>query len=322
MKKIFTNQDEIFDYLNKILNDEIEDSEIPDDFLFEKNSAFLSVVITGSHYNSTVTGTVSRAIWELQQEIYRAVASTIYGVDSIKKLSKADLDRYNLVITVSQGSSGFLGEISTLLNSLKDSISSMDSKHKLILFLGAVVVITTGLGLTKVKIRDIESTERTELSKIQTEQMEVVRKAAIQNPLLEKWIDAMTSGSLAITRGASDAESIVIGKEKVLSNEIEIINKRAPRSSLSREIIEGTFHIIEAKEVSLDSESPVRKFWLSANGFEFPVVLDESEFEKNQLDKIWAAFRNRTGVFLHVAITSKNDGTVKHAAIMDIPDRP
>lgn len=89
------------DSANKILELALPFLENPDQFNydFEVNNEQLVVhmKIYGSKFNDSITGQVARGLWEFQREIYRAVAFTLYGQASIKKLTKEDLEKYNLI---------------------------------------------------------------------------------------------------------------------------------------------------------------------------------------------------------------------------------
>jgi hypothetical protein len=274
----------------------------------------LRIEVEGGNYHSSVTGNLSRGLWELQQEVYRAAARSLYGIASIRKLSKEDLEAYNLVFDVKDGSSDIVADIKEILGHLKDGINSMSEMKRLILYIGVAVIVTSGVGYAYVKARDIDAQKDVQLAEQTTAQMEVVRKAAQIQPDLLRWRDAAEAGARSVTKGASDATSIRIGREVASREEIQEINRRAPRTPSGTEIIEDEFRVIVTK----DTDSQIRNVHLSRAGLELVAIMDESQFEEEQLNEFWDAVRYRKPITLSVAVKTAGE-TYKNAVIIDIP---
>jgi len=307
--------DEVADYLGKILRGEVPKEQIEEGVEFGEEIKRLRIHLEGKNFHASVTGNLSRGLWELQQEFYRAAARTTHGVANIKKLSKAELDAYNLVFEVEEGSSDLIAGLLNFLNGLTEGIQGMSDTHQLIFLLGFVLIVAGGLGLTMVKMKDIEANKDLGLEQEKTKQLDVVRAAAQQVPALGRWSEAAESGSRSVAKGGSDANHILIGTESVDRDEIAEINKRAPRTVAGVEIIEDEFRIITVKE----SSDQIRNLLLSKEGLELTAILDESRFDEQQLDRLFLAFRHRMPISLEVNAKATADG-YKGAYITAIPD--
>ncbi|MGN6660865.1 MAG: hypothetical protein ACTHKN_17925, partial [Achromobacter mucicolens] len=194
-------------------------------------------------------------------------------------------------------------------------IQGMSDTHQLIFLLGFVLIVAGGLGLTMVKMKDIEANKDLGLEQEKTKQLDVVRAAAQQVPALSRWSEAAESGSRSVAKGGSDANHILIGTESVDRDEIAEINKRAPKTVAGVEIIEDEFRIITVKE----SSDQIRNLLLSKEGLELTAILDESRFDEQQLDRLFLAFRHRMPIALEVNAKATADG-YKGAYITAIPD--
>lgn len=108
--------------------------------------AALDIRITGKNYHGTVPGNLARGLWELQQELYRAVAFAKYGVDDIRRIPKQELEQYTLVFKVEEGSSWLTAPIDKFLETLSNAMAGMTSeeKAKLVVKIGLIIATTWG----------------------------------------------------------------------------------------------------------------------------------------------------------------------------------
>lgn len=70
--------------------------------------------IDGKNYHTSVPAGLARGLWELQEELYRAVAFALYGEESYKRLTEEQKEKFELVFQVSEGSSDLLAPLENL----------------------------------------------------------------------------------------------------------------------------------------------------------------------------------------------------------------
>lgn len=108
-------------------------------------------------YNSSITAPVAQICLDYQHTIYKIFCIIKYGVDDIRKLSKKEKNKLEVVFSVKDGSSN----IFNILPDFKDLIESLPDNYKCIL-IALFLILTTGcLSLTailkyKEKIKEAE----------------------------------------------------------------------------------------------------------------------------------------------------------------------
>lgn len=197
--------------LQRLLDPNLADADLPDGVEISGELAILLIEVEGENFHSSITGTLARGLWEMQQELYRSVALTVHGAGTIKKLSKEELRDYNLVIDVDDGCAKLLVCLRDILGHLKEGINTMESRHRLIFYTVVPLILTTGIGLTLVTLADIEAGRENARDKEHTAQLEVVRQAAQQVPGVERWVEASKSSARSIAKSVPDATALTIG---------------------------------------------------------------------------------------------------------------
>lgn len=302
---------EATELLSRLLTD--ENFEPPSQITLADELANLRICIDGARYDRTVPGTLARGIWELQQEIYRAVAHTIIGADNFRRIS-GNIEDYTLVFRVEPGSTELSAILQNLLDTMSGAIASMDSRHKAITLIGIAVVLVSGYGLVSILTNHQDNQARIALEQERTRQFQVIAEAARQVPTIHRWQDAAAKGAKSVVKSASDADSIRIGSASVNKEQIKDINARAARESAETEAVTGEFRVIQIRR----QDSGLCRFTLvSANG-EIPAVLDQDAFETAQINHLWQAAQHDVPVALELQITRIGD-SVKRAWVSDIP---
>ncbi|MFU2050562.1 hypothetical protein [Bordetella hinzii] len=319
---VLRSQEEALQFLQTLLDQNTSDDQLPEDVDIQGELASMLIEIEGANYHSSITGNLSRGLWELQQEIYRAVASTLHGAPNIKRLTKEELQDYNLVIDVEDGCSKLVADVKDIVGHLKDAVNSMESRHKLIFLVTLVVTMTAGTGLTWVKNNEISADKTVRMEKEKTAQMEVVRKAAQEVPALERWVQASENGARSIAKSVSDADSLSIGNESLNKQEIAEVNQRAAKEVSDVFKLTGYFRVTSITEPT--SEGVVR-VGLSGNGEEFLAYMNLRD-ENNPIpdaksNAVFLAPKHSTRVYMEVKVKRASDG-IREAFIVGLPDDP
>lgn len=316
-----STQEDAFSFLKKLINNEISDEELPDDIEVTGTLASVLIEIDGDNYHSSVTGTLARGLWEYQQEIYRAIAHTLYGSADIRKLTKTQLQEYNIVIDVEDGCSKLIAHTKDILAYLKEGINTMESKHRLIFYVAVPLILTTGIGLTTVLYHDTTTRGRVELEQEKTAQMQVVKEAAHDVPLLQHWVDSSERGARSIVKGVPDAHSFQMGNEKINNQEITTINQRASKEIPEEYTLSGYFKITSTTE---PTSTGVVRSGLSGNGDEFTASLamsnPDTPFSDEKINEIFLAPKNGNRILLKIKIKRTSEG-IKSAEILESLDK-
>ena len=303
--------------------------------------AALDIKITGKNYHGTVPGNLARGLWELQQELYRAVAFAKYGVDDMRRIPKQELEQYTLVFKVEEGSSWLTAPIDKFLETLSNAIAGMTSeeKAKLVVKIGLIIATTWGATSlsnqyfdyrtkTEVAAKQLQvDAQRLEIEKARieadvrrnSELAELILALAANNPPPSRLRDATPEGAKAVVKNAADADEIRIGQAKFDRTQINEITQRADRESPESVGISGEFRITGFKRAV---GSDVARFLLTNEAGELSVIMDLADtdsFTQEQLRRFWVAVE--TGAPIELGVQKRVVGDkVKHAWVESILD--
>lgn len=295
--------------LTELLSGASDKTIDPADFVFSHELQRFCLTIVGEKFDGSITGSLAKGIWEFQQEIYRAAAFSVTGIDDIRKISSS-LDSYTLIFKLEKGSLIIEASLKDVVEACKEGFKTMDSKHKAIVLVVIVLTIGTGWSIDSL----IDSKTQIELDKQKTSQMALIAEAAKNSLEAERWANAATNGARSIVKSAPEADSITIGGITIQKDQIQEINSRAVRGRPETTEVSGKFRIIGFKRQS----EGISRFTLGSPDGEIPVVLDVDSFDKEQLEKFWSAAQHDFLIQLELQTTTVN-GTVTRAWVSDIP---
>lgn len=108
-----------------------------------------NLYLKGEKFEASVTPSVMRALLELQRGVYRTATQAIYDDTNINRLTDEQRSQFELVLTVSQGSSDFLAKFWEIFEKIaKDGIGKMSGKQV------AVVLVAAGLLYTGASVSE------------------------------------------------------------------------------------------------------------------------------------------------------------------------
>ncbi|AWB32393.1 hypothetical protein [Orrella marina] len=305
----------------------------PDEIIFSGDIGSLTIEVDGENYRATVPGAFARGIWGFQEEIYRATAFALYGTEDLRRLTKADYDRFNLIFSVSNGCSNLDAQTSGFLSELAKGLSNMDDTKKLKAIISVAIVLATGYTVTSIggaylehKASKAQTTSSSESEKARlaadvekererTKQIEALVGAS---PVSSRFGEAAANGAKQVVKSVPDATEASIGNTVFSRPEILEINARSARESSDNLVLKQEFKIMGFRRVE---GSDIAKFTLTSSAGEIPALLDMTEegpFTKEQLKQFWSAAEYHTPIFLHVQ-TKAVGGQIKQAWISDIP---
>lgn len=311
-----------------------DDHPFPDEIRFSGDIACLRVSVTGEIYHSTVPGYFARGLWGYQEAIYRAVAIALYGSDDLRRLTKEEFQKFNLVFNVSEGSSSLEAGVSGFLTALGQGLSNMSDGKKLAAILGVAAILASAWGASewkesdeRVRIEETRAEQRVEEERLRqenqarieiqkTEQMKAI--LGQHERIVSAFFEANVLGAKQLVKSAPDAEAVRVGHTHFDRGDIIELNSRSSRETSEWEAVRQSFMVIGFRRP--EGAEFVRFTLASAMG-EIPAVLDMSEeggFSRAQIDHLWNAARNQTPVLL-VVQAKYLGGQIKQAFVVDIP---
>lgn len=300
---------------------DIEDGQTNDyeEIVFSGELSAIKIVVEGPRYKGTVPAELARGLWEFQGAIYRATAFALTGVEDIKKLNADQRRELELVFKVVEGSSDFQALLGDFVKSLGEGFKTLDPKLRARLLICFALLFAGGLVSWKIlgesaetKRAEIAAATSIQMEQEKTRQFSLFAEVASKEPRVQSFVKAAEEGTTAIVKAVPDATSLKVGRVEFNRDEIKEVNQRSERVSSVSNAVSDDF-MVYSSESKLNHAT---KFVLAgSDGTEFPVTALHSDFTADEIEKLWAAARQRTKVRLEVSITT-NRGTVKAAQII------
>lgn len=285
------------------------------------NPAF-AIEIKGENYNASLPADALNGLYEFQYSLYRAVAYVLHGEDDVRRLSKEDLQKFELVFEFAEGSTLIEASIEKILEGLAEGMKSMDSAHKAAVAVLFAIILTSGYVFTNVTEVEAEARKAqvaaetsVRLEEFRTQQMGMMADALSGRDIYGKTIEHLTQGGKQIVKGASDAESISQGAVVVTQKAIEDVSQRAKRQRSKLEPTGGTFMVIKTES----KETGLTRFMISEIGGEeyFAYVMHDMVLDE-EIAAIWDAAKSRSPIYLEIVKTVGKEGAVKAAQIVGV----
>lgn len=134
---VISNEDEAVDLLTQIINNP-NTTDISQIKIYGWDEFTLH--IRGEKFDNSITTTVMRGIIELQQAIYEAYALARYQEKNVKRLTKLEKDKLELIVVVTAGSSLIKIDFEEPLNNaLQQALSQMNSEQIVCILIAALL---------------------------------------------------------------------------------------------------------------------------------------------------------------------------------------
>jgi len=306
----------------------------PASITFGGELATIDLKFEGPGFHRSLPGAFARGLWGFQEEIYRAVAVALYGTDDLRRLSKEDLQNFNLVFQVEDGSTGFEAAINNFMSELGKGLSDMDDSYKLAAILGVAVVLATGSAVGRIgrshfdaKTRKVEIDGQVQIEEVRSaaetkrlaEIAGIIDAAVGRQNVVEAFKKATAEGAKQAIKAAPDATSATYGFTSFDQDAIKEITARSARESTDRVTVTDSFLVTGHRR---PPGADVARFSLSNRDGEMSAIVDLSDagpLTEEQRARFWEAVQGQKMVHLQVTVSSKG-GVVKQAVIEDMPD--
>ncbi|WOD18665.1 hypothetical protein [Paraburkholderia kirstenboschensis] len=273
----------------------------------EGDLAKLSIHIEGENYHGSFPGEFARGLWEFQEAIYNAVAFSLYGVEDIRRLTAEQKDDFKIVFELQNGSLDIAAMLTTFFEKFAEGISKMDSKHKAITVATVALIIASAYGAVQVveanadvKKAEVEAHLKIDQEHERTEQFRVITQAIAGNKVAAQFSKATEEGARSIVKRAQGATEVRVGAVTFDKDEIDEVNQRAAKEKASAQILTDEFVVVR---VETRDSNMTKLILASAKTGEFSAIMQDEEFDADQINKLWSAIRNREKIQLEVNAT-------------------
>lgn len=192
----------------------------------------LSIHIKGDGFKQSIPGEVARAIWILQESLYRSVAEIIHNEPNISKLTSEERKALELNFTVREGSTIFDCSIYAVLKTILKAVEDMESRDKMYVLIAIIVAI---FGVPQV----IDYFERQNNTAALIEQAKILTQPLNQS---------MQIASDAIAKSSKNADSVTIGERQYTKTDIENLNKKTRTHKASYNTLDLRCQIVGIKK--------------------------------------------------------------------------
>lgn len=276
------------------------------------------ITIKGEDFDGTIPTRIMPTILELQKEIHRVYARTVYGEDSTRKLTKKDREELELVVRIDKGSSVFETLLKdSLTKILQDAVTKMSPDQLVITLIVFGALITSVVGwkaYLRHKFETKQLDQTIELSKVEKEKMELIQKALQNTPQVKVISESADNvrNELLTKIKPHDHLSVDTGtREEPYPTPIQIDGEQAsqithkPREQAVERIVEGEFFL---RSVDFARRDGVRaEIQRAADGYAFRADIPLGVLGDEQLEALKDNSWNRKNVVMSLLVRERNN---------------
>lgn len=291
--------------------------------------------VSGERYHATITPELMEAFLDFQKTINKAYALARYA-DSSKRLTNAEREDLKILVRVEEGTSGFLASLEEhadkIAGAFVDGIKDMDSRHKLIAFLGLGALVLSGFAVNEyvsykkeVRLAEIEKIENEAERNERVRTLELYKEMdsshtqqseKLLNTLVERMPELLTiSQHIGSTydkfvSSTTDADYITVQGTKIPGPVVEEIS-HTPRNTSVDDKIASVFRI-QNVDHSFSSEYRFKLYDVIRRQEFYATLPKDGKMITDQiLDVIQDAEWGRKVVLLQLATKTRSGKVVK-----------
>ncbi|MDC5753852.1 hypothetical protein OPW41_18280 [Vibrio europaeus] len=222
MEYKISNEDEAFEYLQKILDGELNPHDVP--MVFEGWPS-LNVHINGDKFNSSLTPSLMKGFLELQKGINRSYCLVKYGTPNTKALTNQEREDLEIQVKVGQGSTTTSVDLQTMLTNIGSKVVDKMDPTTLAVTIVSLALIWAGRSTYAMYLENRRQTRESEvkneetremlatqkfMSQQETERTRILTKALADNIQIASLNNVATDAKSALIKelGASDKSTI------------------------------------------------------------------------------------------------------------------
>lgn len=246
-------EDQAWTYLEAALKGEYDAQNIRVSFDGWPN---IDVSVSGEQFQSSLTPHLMQGFIDYQKSLNRTFAGLLYGATNASHLSDSDRQDFELVISVSQGSTILSASLQKSIGKCVEKLGDkMDGKHVVALACVAALYFgstTMYKDYVKVQADTHDADIKVALSKQDTERLQVITQAQKQvTDILKIQVNAFEAHA-ALLKSGSQAESVTIQGVTLSGGQVKAITAKKPAPITDIQMTEP-FRILMADTSNHDS---------------------------------------------------------------------
>lgn len=268
-----------------------------------ENWPTIEIVLTGPHYDGTITAATAKALIELQHAIDQAYLSLVRPDG--KRLTDAEKQRTAFTATVDKGSSVVSVDLNPVMTQLAADLVNKMSPVQIIITVLGLGMIAGAAVIAKQYVKSraekagkaAELAAQVNLSEQETKRLAIVTEAMKRQPQLAQAWEDFDDARDAILRSAADAETINLDGV-VLTGEQARRLPREPRATSEEAQLNGVY-LITAVTWPSDDEA-ILDLRSTEKTLEMRASLNTRSLLQKDRNLLAAAEWNRTPVYLSI----------------------
>ena len=241
---VIRSEEDAWQVLEKAVNGE----EFPDNLLlrFDGWPSF-KLDVSGRDWHSTVPTRVMPSLLEVQKDINRAYAHIRYDDFNLRRLKEEERDDLEVVVKVKEGSSVFDADLWNQFSRMAEAaVVRMSGDQIVISVLGVALTIMAPVmfkAWLASREKDREEETRVQLSKEETQRLQVMAEAMRQHPPLEVVRDDAVATTNKLLKVARPGDNIEMKGVQIPAEEAQELAQ--PERERAKEIeLEGDFRVL------------------------------------------------------------------------------
>lgn len=243
-----TNEEEFLSFLNRI-----DDEEYMRNIVFKAENLSVAMKFEGENYNSSLTGSMIKALADYQERIYHVYKTQKYGMNSNKKLSEEEMRSLEIKVDIKPGcTEAVISFVKDIIPEVINNMNSQDTAQTIKVVAGIIVGVWGLKGIAVPLIKEAFKTKRKsideKIEKSKTEQ-EKEYYESIQS-ITHDAIEGMRSVATGIAIASPD--KVTIDSSEITTNEAHDVleDLKKPRAKSEKDnlpdmyTVDGDFKVL------------------------------------------------------------------------------
>jgi hypothetical protein len=262
------------------------------------------IKIQGDEYQGSFPASFAKSLCEMQRGFYRVAALALHNDENVKRLTRDELERFEIVFVVATGSTEISTDAIEKFESIvSEAFKNMPSEYQMLL-IGFFIICYFGYQAYE---RHCEQSETKILSQERAEQIKALQEITNKGYVAVENVAALLAQNtdnllMSVMSNAPTATQIELAGITYTAADIAEANKRAYANRTS-EIINGEYQIIV-----IDSSKPeLLKLTLrDIYNIEYIVKLDTTDRFAEDVEKVWEVAKSGKLVPIQLTAVFKN----------------
>jgi hypothetical protein len=314
---VIENENDAWLLLEKVLKEGMPEG--PFDLIF-KNWPVLEFRLKGEKFDSSLTVKVMQGFVDLQKNLNSAYSQLKYNRPSAVGLSAAEREKLEIVVKVDKGSSLFKVDLQPAAEALLQGVAGKMTGTEIIITVLGVSLIAGGVICAKAYFESQRQIKQIDvvplLSTQETERLKIFAQAVKKNEKLGIIYEDAEETYDSILRGASEADYLEIGGQKIHKDLIEDLIRQKRSRSVDVQL-NGMYRILK-----VDSSKPedfLVEVRSQEDGSTFTAKLEDKWVFRREtnLELLKNAEWGKAQVFLRIN-GKELRGNINQAVILDV----